>query len=107
MARTCSGLNRSAPGTPFSLSPYSAPVAPWNTGPVWLARVTVICAAAGDTVAGGDAVAGRDAAAGEALAGGSANDAVRETADANTIAVTAALALCTITDPSIGVSQPG
>src|SRR6266851_9386161 len=86
MARTCNGLNRSAPGTPFSLSPYSAPVAPWNTGPVGLARLTVICWGAGDAGAAGDAGGGGDAVAGEALAGASATDAVSETADANTIA---------------------
>src|ERR1022692_2175063 len=89
MARTCSGLSRSAPGTPFSLSPYSAPVAPWKTGPVWLARSTVICCAVG----------------GAALAGARTNGVVTAVAVANTMAVTAVRALCTITDPSIGVSM--
>src|ERR1022692_1867522 len=71
MARTCSGLSRSAPGTPFSLSPYSAPVAPWKTGPVWLARLTVICCAAGGP------------APGAALAGARTNGVVTAVAVAN------------------------
>ena len=55
IVRTCSGSIRSAPGTPFSLSPYSAPLAPWNTGPVLSARLTVMVAAAEAGAAGGSA----------------------------------------------------